>query len=222
MVNVKLTSTIKKAIAEALAEYSERTGEKQQQIAKRCGVAQTTISNLQNPNSATTPLVTTVYRVIDGLGLTIPGVNATFEANTRMIPVVSSVQAGHFSEATDPFPVGGGEFDIPYLMPYPAGPRTFGLRIHGDSMLDEYQAGDIVIIDPDVEPTSREPVVAKLDENGDVTFKLYVPKGRDEDGNPIIELHPINPHFPLLVINAQHPGRIIGTMIGRLQGRRRH
>lgn len=139
----------------------------------------------------------------------------------RMIPIISSVQAGLWSDANDPYPVGFGEGEIPVqFLPVPVGPRAFGLRLKGDSMLDQFQNGDIVVIDPDSNPRPSEPVVAKRDEDDEATFKVYRPRGHDDRGNPIIELVPLNEHFPVLVISADHPGRIIGPMVASISGRR--
>ena len=139
-------------------------------------------------------------------------------AEIQKVPLISMVNAGDFSPTHDPFPVGNGDGEID--VPYPVGPRSFALRIQGDSMREEFHPGDIIVIDPDATAKAREPVVAKRDEDDEATFKLYVPRGIDDHGVPIIELLPLNPYFHTLVINAEHPGRIIGPMVARIQGRR--
>lgn len=139
----------------------------------------------------------------------------------RTIPIISAVQAGAWSVVDDPYPVGFGDGEIPVeFLPLPVGPAAFGLRVKGDSMREEFRAGDIVIIDPHAQPRSREPVVAKRDEDNEATFKIYYPRGVDDAGHPIIELVPLNNHFPTLVISSKHPGRVIGPMVARIQGRR--
>lgn len=139
----------------------------------------------------------------------------------RTIPIISAVQAGAWGPADDPYPVGFGDGEIPVeFLPMPVGPAAFGLRVKGDSMREEFRAGDIVIIDPHAPPRSREPVVAKRDEDDEATFKIYYPRGVDDAGHPIIELVPLNNHFQTLVISSKHPGRIIGPMVARIQGRR--
>lgn len=149
--------------------------------------------------------------------------NVSLDQRIRHIPIVSFVEAGGFTETTDPYPIGyADDYAVIDSAVYPVGPRAFALRIRGDSMREEYLSGEIIVIDPDVEPNLREPVVAKRDEDDEATFKLYCPRGHDDEGYPIIELEPINPHFPTLVINREHPGRIIGPMVTRIQGRRRH
>jgi SOS-response transcriptional repressor LexA len=142
--------------------------------------------------------------------------------HARKIPIVSSVHAGSFSATHDPYPVGHGEDSIlASQIPYPVGPRGFALRIKGDSMREEFHEGDIVVIDPDATAKSGEAVVAKRDEDEEATFKIYYPRGNDELGQPIIELVPLNEHFKTLIISAEHPGRIIGPMVAKIQGRRR-
>lgn len=140
--------------------------------------------------------------------------------HVRMVPIISNVAAGEFTPAHDPFPEGHGDGAIdPRSLPVPVGPRAFALRVKGDSMRESFNDGDLVVIDPDVEPRPREPVVARRDEDDEATFKMYVPRGHDDAGYPIIELHPLNPHFQTLVISADHPGRIVGPMVARVSGR---
>lgn len=143
------------------------------------------------------------------------------QRDTRTIPIISTVQAGLFTSVADPYPVGFGDGEIPvHLLPVPVGPNAFGLRVKGDSMREEYYPGDLVVIDPLVSARPSDPVVARRDEDDESTFKLYHPRGNDDAGNPIIELLPINTHFPALIINAEHPGHIIGPMVARIHGRR--
>jgi len=132
-------------------------------------------------------------------------------AATTTVPVIDYVTAGSWSEVVDPFMPGGGFDYIGTDLVISA--SAFALIIDGGSMAPEFEAGDKIIIDPTVTPRPGEFVVAKLDATDEATFKKYRPRGRDDNGVDIIELVPLNPDWPSLLIDAGHPGRIVGTMV---------
>ena len=74
-----------------------------------------------------------------------------------------------------------------------------------------YQHGDIVFVDPNVEPEHGNDVVVLLDESNEAELRRLVIEGRREF------LKPANPHWPDKIIEISgHPGaRIIGVVIGR-------
>jgi SOS-response transcriptional repressor LexA len=82
--------------------------------------------------------------------------------------------------------------------------------MEGDSMEPDFKAGDIIIVDPEVEPTPGEFVVART--AAQATFKKYRPTYIDPMGCQHFELVPLNDDYP--VINSDHqPLTIIGVMI---------
>lgn len=113
----------------------------------------------------------------------------------RAIPVISAIQAGALREITVPYSVGDGYATIFVDGDYSQ--WAFGLEIEGNSMLPDFQPGDIVIIEPDWEPRPGECVAAK---NGreEATFKKYRQRGSDSAGNDIFELVPLNDDYPIL------------------------
>lgn len=128
---------------------------------------------------------------------------------TRKIPLISYVQAGDWSEATDAYNLGDAHEWL--LTDLDLSEHAFGLEIKGDSMLPEFKPGDRVIIDPAVNPHPGDFVVAK---NGDeeATFKKYRPRGRNEKGEQVVELVPLNPDYESLRSDIT-PFVIIGTMV---------
>lgn len=78
-------------------------------------------------------------------------------------------------------------------------------------MLPDYRPGDVVIIEPDMEPRPGDCVVAK---NGreEATFKKYRQRGIDDLGNPIFELVPLNNDYPTIRSDTT-PLVIIGVMV---------
>jgi SOS-response transcriptional repressor LexA len=135
----------------------------------------------------------------------------------RHIPIISYVQAGMMTEAMDPFALGEG-FEL-VLTDLDVSEGTFGLRIKGDSMLDEFKEGDVVIIDPAVHPLPGDFVVAKNSEE-EATFKKYRPRGTSDRGEMVFELVPLNDDYPTLQSERDHL-HVIGVMVEHRKYRRR-
>lgn len=136
---------------------------------------------------------------------------------TRRIPLVSHVQAGHMTEAIDPYALGDAAEWM--LTDLELSANAFALRIKGDSMLPEFREGDTVIIDPQVEPLPGDCVVAKNGEN-EATFKKYRPRGMNDQGREVFELVPLNEDYPSMRSDISHI-RIIGTMVEHRRYRKR-
>lgn len=131
------------------------------------------------------------------------------------VPLLSRVAAGNWSEAMTS--EGMPSYEVHWL---PKG-TAFALEIHGGSMLPEFDDGDLVFVDTGIDPLPGDYVVAALNGQAEATFKKYRPRGDDENGDPIIELAPLNPDYPTLVISARNPGQIVGTMMEHRRFRRR-
>lgn len=131
------------------------------------------------------------------------------EVNTRKIPLISYVQAGALAtkEKIEAF---DGSYE--YVMTdMDWSEFAFALKIVGDSMEPDFKAGDVIIVDPDIEPTPGEFVVAA---NGDheATFKKYRPTLSDHNGTQHFELLPLNDDYPI-ISSSSTPVKIIGTMV---------
>jgi len=85
------------------------------------------------------------------------------------IPLLSKVTAGKWGDVVDPYVLGKADKMLFSERGY--GPNTFALEIEGASMSARFQEGDIVLIDPSVEPMPGDFVVAKLEESEEATFK---------------------------------------------------
>lgn len=133
------------------------------------------------------------------------------------IPLISSVQAGVWTEVVDNFSPGDAQDWL--MTDQRLSKRAFALEIKGLSMLPEFKPGDRVIIDPDVAPQPGDFVVAKNGED-EATFKKYRPRGSDASGNAIFELVPLNEDFESIRSDAQ-PIRVIGTMVEHRKYRNR-
>ena len=135
----------------------------------------------------------------------------------RRVPLISFVQAGNWTEATDPYATGNAyewlttDLDLSR--------QSFALKIKGNSMSPEYNEGDVVIIDPSLSPRPGDFVVAKNDREG-ATFKKYRPRGINAAGEDVFELVPLNEDFAPLRSDRE-PIQIIGVMVEHRRYRRR-
>ena len=125
----------------------------------------------------------------------------------RKVPVISWVQAGAWSETEDPFQPGYAEEFV--LILENCGPNTFALRVVGDSMEPEFVAGDILLVDPACDWSSRDYIIAK---NGDdeATFKQIV-----TDGGKIF-LNPLNRRYPIQDMTGKN-FKVIGRVIQKVK-----
>lgn len=123
----------------------------------------------------------------------------------RMVPVISWVQAGAWTE------IGFSEEDVSslesYPCPVPCGPLTYILRVIGDSMATEYNPGDMIFVDPEISPIHGDDVVALLLESGETTFKRLI-----EDGGRKY-LKALNPSWPEQYLKINGNCSIIGTVV---------
>lgn len=216
-------------LGQRLTHARERAGMKQKEVAEHFGISSQAISQWEadrtRPDSQRLAGLARLFAVrlewlIAGSGPVTPGApgpRASGEGGT-LVPVIDRVQAGDWTEVYDPFSAGGGEDYL--LTDREVSPQTFALVIEGDSMAPEFQPGDKVIIDPAVRPRPGEFVVAKRDQDQEATFKKYRLRGHDEEGREIVELVPLNPDWPTLVIDTENPGHIVGTMVEHRRYRR--
>lgn len=127
------------------------------------------------------------------------------------VPLISWVQAGAWSEAVDLYAPGDAEDWVACAASH--GPRTFALRVHGDSMTSPHglsvPAGNLIYVDPDQRGhvSSGSLVVARLCGSDEVTFKRFV-----RDAGRCF-LQPLNPHYPPIYDEFE----IIGLVIGAFQ-----
>ena len=88
----------------------------------------------------------------------------------RMVPLVGEVAAGQPITAVE---------DIEDRLPVredwlPVNERSFFLRVRGDSMADGIQAGDLVLVEPGIQPHRSEIVVAMIED--EATVKRFYPE----------------------------------------------
>ncbi len=118
-------------------------------------------------------------------------------------PILGEVAAGNpltiYPDAID-------SIELPTIARMPK--DSFLLRVKGDSLKDAYIfSGDIVIVNPNLEPKNGQIVVAILDDAA-VVKRFYKKKNE-------IELVSENPEYKPIVIERKSPSfRIVGIVIG--------
>jgi SOS-response transcriptional repressor LexA len=156
-----------------------------------------------------------------------PGTSKTDQGNAvvltpfgdRMVPVLDYVQASEWMASAKPYPI-MERTEILWTRLPQLSERAFALVVEGESMIDEFYPGDIVIVDPDVAPRPGDYVVAKTASEDALTFRKYRPRGMDRAGKPVVELAPLKDDYPATVIDSTSPGLIIGTMVEHRKYRR--
>ena len=126
-------------------------------------------------------------------------------------PVLGEVAAGNpltiYPDAID-------TIELPTVARVPG--DSFLLRVKGDSLKDAYIfSGDIVIVNPNLEPKNGQIVVAILDDAA-VVKRFYKKKNE-------IELISENPEYKPIVIDKKYPSfKLVGIVVGvyRSMGKR--
>jgi SOS-response transcriptional repressor LexA len=190
-------------------------------LASKSGVSQSTIGRILRREGHTSSRK--IERIAKALGMSFgdlvkmarddvvdeqPGGRPNALDPPRLVPLKSWVQAGAFVEAVDNYPPGDAEAWVA-LPTGRCGPKTFALRVIGESMEPDYQNGDIIFVDPDVTAEHGKAVVVSLDERNEVTFKKLVIDGQRR------YLRPLNPSWQTQIIDLSPDAKIVGVVIGR-------
>lgn len=131
-----------------------------------------------------------------------------------LIPLISWVRAGSWSEAIEVYTVDEPEQWLP--CPASHGARSFALRVRGESMFDphgrrSFRDGDVIYVDPDRQPENGSLVVAKLTDNQEATFKQLVIEGQYR------YLKALNPAWPNRIIPINGNCHIVGVVFSKVE-----
>jgi len=127
------------------------------------------------------------------------------------VPVISWVRAGSWDQAEDNHHAGDGEEWMP--CPTSHGMHSYALRVQGDSMTApygrSYPDGSIIYVDPEQRGgvVSGDRVIAKINGDNQVTFKVFV----EDAGRRFLK--PLNPAYPVITDPFRILGKVIGTWI---------
>lgn len=120
-----------------------------------------------------------------------------------LYPVISWVQAGDWS-AIDEMNRHEAEH---YPCPVKCSDRTFLLRVRGMSMSPTFSEGELIFVDPEVEPVNGKYVVARLDDENEATFKQLIIEGDHKF------LKATNPAWPTPIQPINGNCTIVGVVI---------
>lgn len=183
----------------------------QDQLAKRLGVTRPTVTQWER--GTTTPHARKLEELAKALGLPrLELFGGSHEPNTRpgpenarYVPEISWVQAGAWTEVVDV------QVDLQEAQHWPCpvacSPRTFCLRVEGDSMAPAFPRGTLIYVDPEVPPASGRKVVVMCDGYDKATFKQYF----EEGDSPYLKA--MNPSWPEPYIPVTEDCRIVGTVV---------
>lgn len=135
------------------------------------------------------------------------------QESVRYVPLLNFVQAGEFCEYHDD--AISNEFRPIFGEGY--GKNVYWVELEGDSMEPDFKSGELVLIDPDMQPNPADYVVALKAGEKKVTFKMWRPRGFDEKtGEEYSQLIPSNENYP--VIDSRFtPFTICGVAVERKQ-----
>ena len=112
---------------------------------------------------------------------------------SKWAPAIGLARAGRsgfFTEQGYPFFEGFDKVERP---PDLTGPHVYGVKLEGDSMIPRFQEGDIVLVDPDVQPQAGNYVITMIDTDEVMIKKLSF-------HNDFIILKSLNPSFEDIVL----------------------
>jgi hypothetical protein len=96
--------------------------------------------------------------------------------------------------------------------------QAIAFRLGVDAMEPEFYKGEIIIVDPQVEPHNGDYVITEIIERNQESnhelwmFAQYRPRGYLRE-KPVYDLVPLNPSYKTVTVGRDNPGRIVGTMV---------
>jgi SOS-response transcriptional repressor LexA len=211
---IKNMSTLKERLQEAMEEASlNKTA-----LWKGCGLSSGAISHWFNGSTQTLEgknllNAARVLNVDPNWLATGKGKKKKDNSNTSPapsvkgeVPVISWVQAGTWNEAMDC----ERQEDLKYLPCISNHSEcSFALRVRGDSMTapygKTYPEGCIIFVDPEIRmPSSGDRIIAKVNGEAEVTFKVFMKEGEK------IWLKPLNSQHPIITDEFKVLGKVIG------------
>jgi SOS-response transcriptional repressor LexA len=120
-------------------------------------------------------------------------------------PIISWVQAGDWKEIAEGYQPQYGDELLP--CPVKCSKDAYVLRVHGISMEPRFHDGDLIFVDPHVEPIGGRYVVVMLEDSNEATFKQLIVEGGRQ------YLKALNPEWPNRIIEVNQNARICGVVV---------
>ena len=206
------------AIGVRIRDTRKRAKLTQQQLADWCGVSRAAVAQWEN--GTTNPATERVVKAAAALGVDsgyLLGSNYAVDPDShepivggRQLAIVDFVQATAMPELAAR--LSGSEI---LIADKPMSQGCFALIVKDRSMSPDFEVGDRVIVDPEVKPDPGDFVVAHVFADQEAVLRKCRPRNAQQSGQPEYELVPLNPDWPTEYINAQSPGKVIGTVVER-------
>lgn len=212
------------SIADVIRRAREEKKLSKVKFAELVGVQRQTVYDWENGDSA--PNRRRAPKVAKILGIPLAALSDPMLANVAIVtdeaqsggrvPLIDWVNAGRGAEVVASQPLKNAHEYVDVQSSVSA--DAFALRVQGHSMEPDFRDGDVIVVDPHRSPVNNDYVVVELlpegtaEGCGDVTFKQYRFRGQ-ANGSASFDLQPMNPEYPTITINKNHPGRIVGTVV---------
>ena len=209
-------------VGQRVREIRKERGFTQDGLAKLVGVKQETVSQLENGKSKETRLIASFAKALKvnsywletGKGDKYPDVSniESLPDEPSRVPVISWVAAGNWATMQDQ-----RAEPLEWLMcPIKHSADTYALIVKGLSMYNplgerSFKDGDIIFIDPLIDPKHKDFVVAKIESEQEATFKQLI----IEDGRK--NLMAINPGWEPKFMPINGSAAILGVVIGKVE-----
>lgn len=167
----------------------------QTELARATGIEQSTISRIE---SGDIELISpNAKKISAALGISLVGLLGVAHnvspapLGTRRLPVLDYNQAAKRARGQVGQEQSMKRFAVTDLS---QSANSYALNIEGDSMEPVFDAGDLVVIDPDIPYQPGDYVVA-VGTEGKATFGKYKATGVNDEGADTFEIVPLNPYY---------------------------
>lgn len=188
-----------------------------EELGGRVGVDTGNLSRLERGQQGASQEL--LLRICEALGLPLSSALAAgvmrsnieaADVRSGAVPVISWVQAGQWTEVMSSFTAADAEEWV--ACPVAHGPRTFVLRVRGESMYNpharrSFRDGDLIYVDPDKAAENGSLVVAQIAGNTEATFKQLMLEGDKK------YLKALNTAWPDPIIQIGGDANICGVVI---------
>ena len=120
-------------------------------------------------------------------------------------PIISWVQAGEWMEIAEGYEPQYGQELLP--CPVNCSKDAYVLRVLGISMEPKFHDGDLIFVDPHVDPVNGKYVVVMIEDTAEATFKQLIVEGGRQ------YLKALNPEWPNRIIEVNQNARICGVVV---------
>lgn len=210
--------------AELLIRFRKRAGLNKTDLSKRLSVSLSYIQHIEG-GRANPPSIEKCHEIAKILSLTDSEKKTLIDAaimkrakpelldyinqkvDSQEIPLIDWVLANRIQEVEDPLPQGLSYETV--IITNKGGSMLLALKVNTDCMEPEFVDGDVIVIDPSVNPANGNYVVVQDNELNEAILRQLKRKG------PSVFLLAINPPHQIEFNNKRH--KILGKVIKKLK-----